>query len=366
MPTERDDDEFGDRRIPMPRGEVTIFWSTGHEMVWFDGDSFTALEAYQRALTLPRTQVDQLAKSPSNRRVREHHVVELTLNGLWRIDPIRCDEALRSVEGWRSPDKRKAAFDGKLTSIPMPSASQRVIHIVEVERSEQLLPAVANLPFPFNASHKTIVVIGDDPTDLAEQDRLHLQAVCAAIIEAAASHYDVAVVDRGHRSKISQLLGDRVSWRNVLLVGVACAATAALPDAYRQETPAGRSELEPSHTAFFLVPGTRRTDEAAWLAKVASAFAGIDPSIAFLVHGSDEAWPDVFAQLNEQRRVVTIEGTGGIADLLAAAARGEHSDDPTVMQCVASGLIRTIPLDAVDEVKELLGVVTSEHPVLPR
>ncbi len=67
----------------------------------------------------------------------------------------------------------------------------------------------------------------------------------------------------------------------------------------------------------------------------------------------------VFAQLDEQRRVVALEGTGGIADLLSAAARGEHVDDRRVVQCLASGLIRTIPLDAVDEVKELLGVVTS-------
>jgi len=227
--------------------------------------------------------------------VREHHVVELTLNGRWRIDPIRCDEARHGESAWTSLDERKAAFDGKLTSITMPSASQRAIHIVEVERSEQLLPAVANLPFPFNSYHKTIVVIGDDPTDLAEQARLHLQSICAAVIEAAASHYDVAVVDRGRRGMISQLLGDRVSWRRVLLIGVACAATVALPDAYRQETPAGKSELESSHTAFFLVPGTQRPDEAAWLAKVASAFAGIDPSIALLIHGDDEAWQDVFA-----------------------------------------------------------------------
>jgi hypothetical protein len=263
MPTEREYDEFEDRCIPMPQGEVLIIWPTGHETVWFSADSFTALEEYQRALTLPRGQVDQLPREPSTKRVREHHVVELTLNGLWRIDPIRCEEALRSVEGWRSLDKRKAAFDGKLTSVRMPSPLQRAIHIVEGERFEQLLPAVANLPFHFNAYHKTIVVIGDDPTDLAEQDRLHLQSICAAVIEAAANRSDVAVVDRGRRGMISQLLGDRVSWRSVLLVGVACAATAALSDAYRQGTPAGRSELEPSHTAFFLVPGTRRTDEAA-------------------------------------------------------------------------------------------------------
>jgi hypothetical protein len=363
MPPEREEDEFGDSFVPMPQGEVTIFWSSGHEMVWFYGDSFTALEEYQRALTLSRTQVDRLPKRPSTRRVREHHVVELTLNGHWRIDPVRCEEALIGKRAWISLDEQKAAFDGRITTVTMPSLFRRIAHIVEVERFEQLLPAVANLPFPFNSYHKTIVIIGDDPTDLEEQARLRLQSVCAAVMEAAAKHYDVAVVDRGQRSMVSQLLGDRVTYERVLLVGVACAATVALPDVYRQETPAGKSELESSHTAFFLVPGTRRTDEAAWLAKVASAFAGIDPSIALLIHGGDEAWQDVFAQLDEHRRVVALEGTGGIADLLSAAARGEHVDDHRVVQCIASGLIRTIPLDAVDEVKELVGVVTSLHPV---
>lgn len=361
MPLEREEDEFGIGFVPMPRGEVTIFWSTGHEMQWFYGDSFTALQEYQRALTLPSMQVDRLAKRPSTRQVREHHVVELVLNSYWRIDPIRCEEARHDTMAWTSLDERKAAFDGQLTTITMPSLSRRTAHVVEVERPEQLLPAVANLPF--YSYHKTIVVIGDDPTDLAEQGRLHLQSVCAAIIEAAAGHYDVAIVDRGHRSMVSQLLGDRVSWQRVLLIGVACAETIALPDAYRRETPEGKSELEPSHAAFFLVPGTQRADEAAWLAKVASAFAGIDPSIALLIHGGEEAWQDVFAQLDEYRRVFALEGTGGIADLLSAAVRGEHVDDRRAVQCVASGLIRTIPLDAVDEVKELLSAVTSERPV---
>ena len=282
----------------------------------------------------------------------------------WRIDPIRCEEALNGKRAWASLDEQKAAFDGKITTVTMPSLFPHTAYIVEVERFEQLLPAVANLPF--FSYHKTIVIIGDDPTDLEEQGRLHLKSICTAIMEAALGRYNVAVVDRGQRSMVSQLLGDCVTYERVLLVGVACSVAVAFPDLHRRETPAGKSELESSHTAFFLVPGTRRTDEAAWLAKVASAFAGIDPSIAFLIHGSDEAWPDVFAQLNEQRRVVAIEGTGGIADLLAAAARGEHIADPAVMQCIASGLIRTIPLDAVDEVKELLAVLTSEHPVLQR
>ncbi len=364
MPTEREDDEFGDSRIPMPRGEVTIFWSTGHEMQWFYGDSFTALEEYQRALTIPRGQVDQLPKRPSTRRVREHHVVELVLNGHWRIDPIRCEEARHDTMAWTSLDERKAAFDGQLTSLTMPSLFRSTTHVVEVERFEQLLPAVANLPF--SSYQKTVVVIGGDPTDLAEQDRLHLQSICVAVIEAAAGRYDVAVVDRGQRGMVSQLLGDRVSYRRVLLVGVACAETIALPDAYRRETPEGKSEMEPSHAAFFLVPGTQRADEAAWLAKVASAFAGIDPSIALLIHGGEEAWQDVFAQLDEHRRVFALEGTGGTADLLSAAVRGEHVDDRRAVQCVASGLIRTIPLGALDEFKELLGAVTSERPVLLR
>jgi len=60
MPLEREEDEFVDSFVPMPRGEVLIFWSTGHEMVWFYGDSFTALEEYQSVLTLPRWQVDRL------------------------------------------------------------------------------------------------------------------------------------------------------------------------------------------------------------------------------------------------------------------------------------------------------------------
>src|ERR1051326_5741670 len=137
MPTERDDDDLGEWGIPVPQGEVTIFWSSGHEMRWFSGDSFTALQEYQRALTLPRGQVDGLPRRPSTRRVREHHVVELTLNGHWRIDPIRCEEALSGKQAWFSLDERKAAFDGKISTVTMPSLFRHTAHVVEVEHFEQ-------------------------------------------------------------------------------------------------------------------------------------------------------------------------------------------------------------------------------------
>jgi len=232
---------------------------------------------------------------------------------------------------------------------------------IQVKKSKPVQPAsvVESVTCQLNYGNSAFVAATDGLLLLGSR----FAECMASEVEAALGRYDVAVVDRGQRSMVSQLLGDRVTYERVLLVGVACAATVALPDVYRRETPAGKSELESSHTAFFLVPGTRRTDEAAWLAKVASAFAGIDPSIALLIHGGDEAWQDVFAQLDEHRRVVALEGTGGIADLLSAAARGEHVDDCRVVLCIASGLIRTIPLDAVDEVKELVGVVTSLHPV---
>jgi hypothetical protein len=116
------------------RVKLSSFGPQAMRWYGFFGDNSTALSEYRRALTLSRDEIDRLPKMPSTRRVREHHVVELVLNGHWELDPIRREEASHDPSFWRSHSEGAVAFDGKLSTITLPSLYHRSAYLVEVER----------------------------------------------------------------------------------------------------------------------------------------------------------------------------------------------------------------------------------------
>src|SRR5450755_58475 len=341
---------------PRPSGEVYIFWSTGHETLFYSGDEVTALKEYRKALTFSNKRLELLPREPSRVHIREHHAVEFLAKRTWDIDPIRTREMLQNQKAWE--EARTTKFRGKISTVRRSSGHDEA-SIVPIRYYAQLLPLAWHLHIASN--YRTLVTIGDDPIEEAEQNRSYLKAINSKIADAVRTYHGVAVVDRGRKSMVNQLLGTALTYQRSPYVGVACAKTvSSLNDAGAQEV--NISELELAHTVFLLVPGMQRTDEATWLAKTASSIAGTHPSVALLIHGNEDAWADVFAQLREHRRVVALEGTGGVADLLSSAARGEQVNDERAAKCVASGLIRTFPISALDEFDRLLKALVFPFP----
>ncbi len=80
--------------------------------------------------------------------------------------------------------------------------------------------------------------------------------------------------------------------------------------------------LEPNHTHFVLVPGSSWGDEAPWLARIAGALAGPEPSVTVLVNGGDIAFVDAAESVAAGRRVLAVAGTNRAADALVAALAG--------------------------------------------
>lgn len=79
--------------------------------------------------------------------------------------------------------------------------------------------------------------------------------------------------------------------------------------------------LNPYHTHFLLVPGSRWGAESSWIADIATHIAGDQPSITVLVNGRSGGGicaQDVENSLRVGRRVLVLTGTGGWADELAA------------------------------------------------
>jgi len=342
---------------PRELGDVYIFWSTGHQAHVFSGEEEIALREYMKALRFSQKHLEELPKELSKVRVREHHVVEFLINRTWDIDPIRTRERLRNQAPWWD-ERSKGKFTGTIITALRSSGHENVA-LVPLQSHRQLQPLARHLNIV--SPYHTVVFLGDDPTEEIEKNRFFLEALCSEIANVVRTYHGVAVVDRARKSMVTQLLGKALTYQSLPYIGVACAKTGTPPNTSGIQG-VDISELELAHTVVVLVPGTQRTDEATWLAKTASVVAGKHSSLALLIHGDEYAWADVLAQLREHRRVVVLEGTGGIADLLSRAVRGEQVDDERAAKCIASGLIRTIPIDALDEFKQLLQTLVFPFP----
>ncbi len=112
--------------------------------------------------------------------------------------------------------------------------------------------------------------------------------------------------------------------------------------------------LEPNHTDFVVVPGEQWGAEAPWIAQTATVLAGTAGSITVLVNGGQIGYSDVQHSVEAGRPVVVISGSGGTADVFAAALAGASADERAAA-LVKSGLISSVPMDEPAVLAELLG-----------
>jgi hypothetical protein len=145
-----------------------------------------------------------------------------------------------------------------------------------------------------------------------------------------AERRDAVVIDGGTDSGVMQLIGRArsASGGSFPLIGVAAEGTVLVPGA---GTPSPDAvELEPNHTLFLLVPGTRWGDEVRWMTDVARVIAGHRSSVTVLVNGGQIAYTDVAASLGSGRPVVVLAGSGRTADAIAQARAGSGGDNRAV------------------------------------
>ena len=208
---------------------------------------------------------------------------------------------------------------------------------VRVEGWSDLPDAIAELGL--TRSMPTLVSVGAAAA-LSGDDSERLEPLFAELT-ALAERQGAAVVDGGTDRGVMRLLGRaRALGHGFPLVGVAVAELVA-PTAYEPDD--GRCPLEPNHTHAVLVPGEAWGDEVPWLARVATIIADGAPSVTVLVNGGDITYADAEASIAEGRPVLVAAGSGGTADVVAAAARGESSDE-RAQALVDGDLVRTVDL----------------------
>jgi TRPM family ion channel len=223
------------------------------------------------------------------------------------------------------------------------------MRVVSLDRPSALATAVEQLelrpPLP------TLVVVGG--ADLIGRAALDRLRAFAYDVIGIAERVGAAVVDGGTDTGVMRLFGEaRARGRSVPLIGVVVASLAAEPGT----KPGGRQwALEPNHSHVLLVPGEKWGDEVPWLAGLASTLAGEAPSVTVLVDGGEITYADAAASVSAGRRVLAITGSGRTADALAAAVRGEPSEEPA-RALAASGLVHAVDLrkDSIEVIEQTL------------
>ncbi|WP_404785767.1 hypothetical protein [Altericista sp. CCNU0014] len=184
----------------------------------------------------------------------------------------------------------------------------------------------------------TLVIIGGAQFFGAVDERV--RKLFITVLAPLAEKWGANVIDGGTNAGVMRLMGQARSELKATfpLIGVVPADLAVIPQ--DRNVPENKDGcLEPNHTHFFLVPGEAWGDESPWLAEVATALAGDAPSVTVLINGGEVTWKDARANVDEDRELIVIEGTGRTADLLASAARGRDTDDRAT-SLIQSGLVK--------------------------
>ena len=172
-------------------------------------------------------------------------------------------------------------------------------------------------------AHPVLVVIGG-ASNMTEESLTRLSQLFVEVIAPVAEQLGAWVVDGGTDAGVIQMMGKA---RNAIgatfkLIGIAPEGKVKLPhlsplpdEAYE------RKELEPHHTHFVLIPGSKWGDESPWLAKIASDLSGGAPSITLLINGGKIALVDLSANIEAGRSAIVLAGSGRLADQIARAIR---------------------------------------------
>jgi len=160
----------------------------------------------------------------------------------------------------------------------------------------------------------------------------------------AVERHGATVIDGGTDSGVMRLIGRAraAAGATFLLVGVAAEGTVTVPGGQAAQDDA--AALEPHHTHVILVPGTQWGDESSWIAKVAGAVAGGEPSVTVLVNGGPIAFDDATRSVADGRSLLVVAGSGRAADAIADA-RTSGGGERNAVTIAASPFTEIVALD---------------------
>lgn len=209
-------------------------------------------------------------------------------------------------------------------------------HIQYVEELPDALGAMG-----LQGGHPVLVLVGG-ASKVDGQDWQRLQTFFLEKLAPLVATLRATVVDGGTDAGVMQLMGQAHA-RLALpfpLIGVVVADKMALPVASSTQ----RTQPEPHHTHFVLVPGTHWGDESRWMSDIAHFLSASAASVTILVNGGETSWKDVEVSLAAGRPVIVVEGSGRTADKIAKTLHREVSDE-RAEGMLASSLLRLVNIE---------------------
>lgn len=185
----------------------------------------------------------------------------------------------------------------------------------DIEELEQTLTQMGLVDRP------VMVLIGGHI--LPEHANVTVQAV--EVIAKIAELLDAAVISGGTDVGIMSAIGKAHGRGGYQfpLIGISPEGTVTWPDGPRTAAPMlpnnEREQLEAHHSHFILVPGNEFGDESKWIVRAASMIAkDRNKSVTILANGGKVSQKDIEEGLTTGRPLIVLEGTGRLADEIAA------------------------------------------------
>ncbi len=213
--------------------------------------------------------------------------------------------------------------DNEAVAVSPPPATQ----------AEEILKALAIPPY------KALILIigGADSVDEKLKPRL-IQLFSRGIARAAASASAV-IIDGGTQSGVMEMMGQGVADRGfqASLIGVAPAGLVTYPGSEANAD----THLDPNHSHFVLVDGNVWGSELPTIFNLAKALMSKAPGVVILASGGANAGNELIHAVRQNLKVIVVEGSGGLADEVAAACKQKPTlpEDPMMAEIIADGRI---------------------------
>lgn len=208
------------------------------------------------------------------------------------------------------------------------------------------------------AQNQPALVLVGGAGKLSREDQAQVRSLFVRVLAPLAETLGAAVIDGGTDAGIMRMMGQarRRTRASFPLIGIVPEQMAILPGGTAAHPDA--ADLEPNHTHFVLVPGTRWGDESAWIAELASALSDGFPSLTVLINGGEVTWNDASQNVGQGRPLLVVAGSGRTADALASALDGKITDE-RARKLVASGLMQAVDLCNSEDLSRVIHDILS-------
>lgn len=255
----------------------------------------------------------------------------------------------------------KTEVESPVKEVTFPNGNQA--KLIQVERNAEPAGVLRLLEIQ---NPGAVIMIAGAAGSLDQGIRSRLLQLFSRGIARAAIKRGAVIIDGGTQAGVMDLMGRGVAERSFQtpLLGVAPAGLVTYQGQPGSSAPADFAPLEPNHSHFVLVEGDAWGDETRLMYALGKALSQPDtappsangaqqtmekyPVVTILAGGNPEgiAKEEVLSAVRSGWPVTVIEGSGGLADTLAALVkdRPEEIEDPGLAEIVEDGRLSFFPM----------------------